>query len=112
VGRHRRFTSVALAEEVQRAADEHVLQDAAPGVEGCAVVGVADDRLGERVVAAVIVQPGSVVTEGSLRAHCTRCLARSKVREEFRIVDELPRNDMGTVIKRLVVSWFDGTVQQ
>ena len=98
-------------ENVYPAEVERVLHDA-PGVEGCAVVGVPDDRLGERVVAAVIVQPGSAVTEGSLRDHCTRCLARSKVPEEFRIVDELPRNDMGKVVKRLVVSWFDGTVQQ
>src|SRR5439155_11120195 len=73
-------------ENVYPAEVERVLHDA-PGVEGCAVVGVPDDRLGERVVAAVIVQPGSAVTTRSLRDHCTRCLARSKVPEEFRIVD-------------------------
>ena len=88
-----------------------MLEDA-PGVEACAVVGVPDERLGERVVAAIIVQPGSSVSDDALRDHCARSLAHSKVPEEFRVVDELPRNDMGKVVKRLVAGWFDGTVQR
>jgi long-chain acyl-CoA synthetase len=88
---------------------ERVLHEE-PRVAACAVVGIPDDRLGERVVAAVVLtDPTFSVDE--LRAHCARSLARYKVPEVFRVVDDLPRNAMGKVVKRLVVPWFDDTVQ-
>jgi acyl-CoA synthetase (AMP-forming)/AMP-acid ligase II len=78
-----------------------------PRVAGCAVVGVPDERLGERVVAAIVVEGDAPVTADELRERCARSLARSKVPERFLFVDELPRNAMGKVVKRLVVPWFD-----
>jgi len=90
---------------------ERVLHEE-PRVAACAVVGIPDERLGERVVAAVVVADGAVVTDDELRAHCRDSLARYKVPEVFRFVDDLPRNAMGKVVKRDVVPWFDGTVQR
>jgi acyl-CoA synthetase (AMP-forming)/AMP-acid ligase II len=81
-----------------------------PRVAACAVVGLPDERLGERVVAAVVVVDGATVTDDELRAHCLASLARSKVPEVFLVVDDLPRNAMGKVVKRLAVQLFDGTV--
>jgi acyl-CoA synthetase (AMP-forming)/AMP-acid ligase II len=84
---------------------ERVLHEE-PRVGACAVVGVPDERLGERVVAAVVVEGGRPLTAEELRDHCSRSLARYKVPERFLFVDELPRNAMGKVVKRLVVPWF------
>jgi acyl-CoA synthetase (AMP-forming)/AMP-acid ligase II len=78
-----------------------------PRVAGCAVVGIPDERLGERVVAAVVVADGVDLSADQLRAHCAQSLARYKVPEMFLFVDDLPRNAMGKVVKRLVVPWFE-----
>ncbi len=88
---------------------ERVLHEE-PRVAACAVVGIPDERLGERVVAAVVVAEGTTVTVDELRTHCAASLARYKVPEVFLVVDDLPRNAMGKVVKRLVVPWFDDTV--
>ena len=90
--------------EVERVLYEH------PRIAACAVVGLPDERLGERVVAAVVVQGDGEVTVNELREHCARSLARYKIPEQFLFVDDLPRNAMGKVVKRLVIPWFDGTV--
>jgi acyl-CoA synthetase (AMP-forming)/AMP-acid ligase II len=78
-----------------------------PRVAGCAVVGIPDERLGERVAAAIVVAPDAELTADQLRAHCAASLARYKVPEVFLFVDDLPRNAMGKVVKRLVMPWFD-----
>jgi acyl-CoA synthetase (AMP-forming)/AMP-acid ligase II len=73
---------------------------AAPGVRGCAVTGVPDDRLGERVVAVVELESGSDLDEDEVRAHCMANLAAYKVPERFRVVPRLPRNAMGKVVRQ------------
>ncbi len=72
---------------------------AAPGVAGCAVAGVRDERLGERVVAVVELAPGAAWDEPAVRAHCEAALARYKVPERFVVVPALPRNAMGKVVR-------------
>src|SRR5688500_6573232 len=73
---------------------ERVLLEA-PGVAAGAVLGVPDERLGERVVAIVEPAPGAVVDEEAVRAHCLANLAKYKVPERFAVVAALPRNAMG-----------------
>ena len=75
----------------------------APGVAACAVVGVPDERLGERVGAAIEVRPGASVDEDEIVAYCRENLARYKVPERFVYVDKLPRNQMGKVPRPEVV---------
>jgi acyl-CoA synthetase (AMP-forming)/AMP-acid ligase II len=74
---------------------ERVLQEY-EGVTASAVVGVADERLGERVVALV----QGDVDEDTLREHCVANLAKYKVPERFVFVDEFPRNAMGKIIRK------------
>lgn len=76
-----------------------------PGVGGAAVVGVPDDRLGERVAAAIELVPGAMISTDSLRDHCAQQLARYKVPERWRI-EALPRNAMGKVVRPVVENWF------
>jgi malonyl-CoA/methylmalonyl-CoA synthetase len=69
-----------------------------------AVVGVPDDDLGERVVA-FVVPAGDAPAERELIDHVAALLAPHKRPREVRFTPELPRNDMGKVVKaRLPVS--------
>ena len=70
---------------------------AAPGLAAAAVLGVPDERLGERVVAVVEPLPGAALDADAVHAHCLAHLARYKVPERFVAVDHLPRNAMGKV---------------
>ncbi len=65
-----------------------------------AVVGMPDERTGERVCAVVVLRPGQLVTLNELIDYCrTEDLARYKCPEQLLVVDELPRNSMGKVLK-------------
>lgn len=65
----------------------------------CAVLGVADARLGERVAAVVQLAPDAAATADQLRAHCTAQLARYKVPDTIVFVDAMPRNAMNKIVK-------------
>jgi long-chain acyl-CoA synthetase len=77
---------------------ERVLQER-DEVAASAVLGVPDERLGERVVAIVEPAPGATVDEDALREHCLANLAKYKVPERFVVVDAFPRNAMGKIIR-------------
>lgn len=81
---------------------ERVLEQV-PGIRASAVIGVPDDRLGERVVAFVEQERGYPSTEESIREHCLTQLARYKVPERVEVVDELPRNSMGKIQRRALL---------
>jgi acyl-CoA synthetase (AMP-forming)/AMP-acid ligase II len=70
------------------------------GVTGAAVLGIPDDRLGERVVAAVELRPGTALSEEVLRSHVAEHLARYKIPDRVLVVPALPRNSMQKVVKR------------
>jgi long-chain acyl-CoA synthetase len=71
-----------------------------PGVAGAAVFGIADARLGERVAALIEASPGTPrPSTPELQNHCAEYLARYKVPEVWRIVDALPRNAMGKIVR-------------
>ena len=69
------------------------------GVSEAAVIGVPDERLGEVGRAYVIPRPGAVVSEEELIAFCKDRLANFKVPRSVKIVDALPRNAGGKVLK-------------
>jgi fatty-acyl-CoA synthase len=77
------------------------------GVAACAVMGVPDERLGERVVAAVELLPDAEVTGPQLTAHCLANLAKYKVPERWVFVDTFPRNSMGKIQRRELAPLFD-----
>lgn len=70
------------------------------GVREAAVVGLADERFGQRVVAFVVVESG--VSEDDLDAHCRGAanLASFKRPREYRFLDELPKNASGKLLRR------------
>jgi long-chain acyl-CoA synthetase len=84
---------------------ERVLHER-PEVEACAVVGLPDERLGERVAVAVQLRDGASVTEDELRQHCLANLAKYKVPERWLFVDAFPRNTMGKIQRRDLPALF------
>jgi len=77
---------------------ERVLSEC-PGVASSAVVGVPDERLGERVAALVEPDEGTAVDLGAIRRHLEANLARYKVPERIVVVERLPRNAMGKIVR-------------
>ena len=59
------------------------------------VVGVPDERWGERVTALVALRPGASATAEDLQAHCRSHVARYKVPKDVHFVDEVPRQPSG-----------------
>ena len=68
------------------------------GIGGASVIGVPDDRLGQRVAAVIEPKPEELLDLGAIRVYCSSRLARYKVPELWHI-GPLPRNAMGKVIR-------------
>ncbi len=77
---------------------EEVLLTAA-GVSEVAVVGAPDPEWGEVVVAFVVAAAGAAVSQASLDAHCVAHIARFKRPKRYVLVDALPKNNYGKVLK-------------
>ena len=71
----------------------HRLED----VVSCAVVGVADDALGQAIKAFVVLRPGSGLTARDIIRHCLAHLESYMAPKFVYIVDELPRTESGKI---------------
>ena len=80
--------------EIERVLHEH------PAVLEAAAVGRPDARWGEVPVAFVVLAPGATVTPEDLVEHCRGQLARFKVPRAVTLLESLPRNASGKVLKR------------
>ena len=82
--------------EVEQALAKH------PMVKQCAVIGLPDEKWGERVTAVIVAAPGTAATADEVIAHCRSLIAGYKVPKEVRFVDALPMTATGKVLKRAV----------
>ncbi|MBM4350852.1 MAG: long-chain fatty acid--CoA ligase [Deltaproteobacteria bacterium] len=78
-----------------------------PKVSESCVVGIPDEKWGEKVVAAVILKPGVAFAEKEIRDHCKQHLHDWKCPKEILFLDELPRNRMGKILKEDVMKSFE-----
>src|SRR4051794_2956144 len=69
-------------------------------VDEAAVVGVADEKFGQRLRAYVVLSGEGAAGEDDLKAYVKANLASYKVPREILFLDELPRNATGKVLKR------------
>jgi len=76
--------------------------DALPGVVESAVIGLPHRDFGEAVTAVVKAVPGKAPDEAAVIAACKAQLAGFKVPKRVLVVDDLPRNAMGKVQKKLL----------
>ncbi|MCQ4121913.1 o-succinylbenzoate--CoA ligase [Rhodococcus tibetensis] len=85
---------------VEAALNEH------PAVRECAVFGLPDERLGRRVTAAVVAEPGTLPTLDELRQFVERTLDATAAPRELHLVDALPLRGPGKVDHRALESRF------
>jgi malonyl-CoA/methylmalonyl-CoA synthetase len=78
--------------------------------ESC-VVGIPDEKWGEKVVAAVVSKPGVPLTVKEIQDHCRQHLLAWKCPKEVLFLHGLPRNKMGKVMKEVVTKFFFGISQ-
>jgi O-succinylbenzoic acid--CoA ligase len=94
-----------LPQPVEAALSSHA------SVADCAVFGLADERLGQRVVAAVVVANGCAAPSlDTLRAHVARTLDSTAAPRELHIVDALPMRGIGKVDRRALAHWFGDNI--
>lgn len=90
-----------LPQVVEAAVNTH------PAVAESVVFGVPDDRLGQRVVAALVLKPGAEAPSvDDLRTHVARTLDRTAAPREIHILTRLPRRGIGKVDRRALAQRF------
>jgi long-chain acyl-CoA synthetase len=80
-----------------------------PEVEECAVIGLADERWGEKVTAVVKVRSGHRLVPEEMTEFLKSGLAPYKVPKQFIVVDELPKSPTGKILKKDLRTQFHGS---
>jgi len=70
-----------------------------PAISDVAVIGIPDDRWGERLKSFVVLHPGQSLSAEAMMEYCEGQLARFKVPRDLQIIEALPRNAGGKVLK-------------
>jgi acyl-CoA synthetase (AMP-forming)/AMP-acid ligase II len=111
------FLSGRIKEQINRGGEkiapveiDHVLASH-PAVAEAAVFAAPDRRLGEDIVAAVVLAPGQNATQRELRAWMLDRLRPSRVPRRIWVVDALPRTPTGKVRRGELVSRWEATHQ-
>lgn len=81
------------ASEVERVLDEH------PSIKESAVIGVPDSILQHVIGAYVVAREGATLDPDEIIAYCAKRLAKFKVPVVVTVIDSLPRNAVGKVVK-------------
>jgi len=88
--------------EVEQALMEH------PAVQDCAVIGLPDDKWGERVTAVVQLVPGQQPTAEEVRAFVKARLGSVKSPKQVDFWPDLPRSKVGKVLKKEIKETLRG----
>ncbi|NCG24729.1 MAG: AMP-binding protein [Actinobacteria bacterium] len=90
---------ISGGENVYPAEVENVLYQLGEVAEA-AIIGIPDDRWGEVGLAVLALKPGESIERTTVQEHCASRLAKFKVPSDIAIVEALPRNATGKVLKR------------
>lgn len=87
--------------EIEEVLDKH------PTVQASGVIGVRDPVRGELPLAFVELREGATFDKSSLQAHCRANLAGYKVPTDIRLLEALPRNPTGKIMRRELKKFAD-----
>ncbi len=82
--------------EVENAIAEH------DAVADVAVIGVPDDKFGEALLAFVVTRPDRDLTTEDMIEFCRDKIAGYKIPRQLQLVEELPRNPSGKILKKIL----------
>jgi len=68
-------------------------------VQDCGVIGLPDDKWGERVTAVVLLRPGHSLSSADLATFVKARLGSVKAPKQVEIWSDLPRSKVGKVLK-------------
>jgi len=88
--------------EVENALAKH------PAVATCSVIGLPDEKWGERVHAVIVMKPGMTVSVDEIRRHAKDLIAGYKCPRTVDFVDALPLSSTGKVLKRELRAIYSG----
>src|SRR5580658_6488769 len=77
-----------------------------PAVQDCAVIGLPDEKWGERVTAVLQLRPGHAVTADDVRSFVKDQLGSVKAPKQVEIWADLPRSKVGKVLKPEIKAQF------
>jgi len=73
-----------------------------PDVREASVVGVPDERWGERPLASVVLGPGTATTVEDLREFVASKVAHWQVPERWAVIEEVPKTSVGKFDKKVL----------
>ncbi|TQS46142.1 acyl-CoA synthetase [Cryptosporangium phraense] len=77
-----------------------------PAVQDCAVIGLPDEKWGERVTAVVQLKRGQTLDPSELRAFVKQRIGSVKTPKQVEIWPDLPRSKVGKILKNEIKSTF------
>lgn len=73
-----------------------------PGVREAAVIGLPHEKLGETIAACVALHEGVTLSTADLMQHCRANLNSTYIPDDIYVLDELPKNPTGKIVKKSV----------
>ncbi|MBB2479725.1 long-chain fatty acid--CoA ligase [Bacillus sp. APMAM] len=78
-----------------------------PDVDEASVVGLSDEKWGERVTAFIVLKTDQIGKEEVLKIHCSQKLAKYKIPKEFVFLQELPKTHVGKIDKKYLKEQYE-----